>query len=93
MRQQFWPNGEKIKVFTLADSHLAHQNFTKNNLHMFPHQLRRVWDRIVFSGAGQVPETLNSEDEMLEKIANTPNSIGYLSSEPEDERIRIFISQ
>jgi len=93
MRQQFWPNGEKIKVFTLEDNHPAHQHFTKNNLHMFPHQLRRVWDRIVFSGAGQVPTTLDSEDEMLEKIANTPNSIGYLSNEPENEKIRLFISQ
>ncbi len=93
MRQRFWPNGEKIKVFTLADNHPLHKNFTKNNLHMFPHQLRRVWDRMVFSGTGQAPIKLDSEDEMLKKIATTPNAIGYLSSEPENENIRLFIYQ
>jgi len=93
MRQRFWPNGERIKVFTLADNHPHHQMFTKNNLHMFPHQLRRVWDRIVFSGIGQVPIVVGSEEEMLEKVANTPNAIGYLSREFKDEKVRLFISQ
>jgi len=93
MRQRFWPNGEKIKVFTLADDHPLHQVFTKNNLHMFPHQLRRVWDRITFSGIGRVPIMVGSEEEMLEKVANTPNAIGYLSNEFENEKVRLFISQ
>ncbi len=93
MRQRFWPNGKRIKVFTLADNHPHHQMFTKNNLHMFPHQLRRVWDRIVFSGIGQVPMVVSSEEEMLAKVANTPNAIGYLSSEFKNEKVRLFISQ
>ena len=90
MRQRFWPNGKKIKVFVLADNHPFHKTFTKNNLNMFPHQLRRVWDRMVFSGTGQAPEVLNSEEEMLDKIANTPNAIGYLNSETKNEKIRLF---
>jgi len=93
MRQRFWPNGEKIKVFTLADEHPLHQVFTKTNLHMFPHQLRRVWDRIVFSGIGRVPIVVSGEEEMLEKVANTPNAIGYLSNEFKNEKVRLFIFQ
>jgi len=93
MRQQYWPNGEKIKVFTLADNHPVHHLFTKSQLNMLPHQLRRVWDRIIFSGMGGVPVKVNSEEEMLDKIANTPNAIGYLSREPKNEKIRLFIVQ
>lgn len=93
MRQRFWPNGETIKVYTLADNHILHKQFTKHNLHMFPHQLRRVWDRMVFSGTGQAPVELDSEEEMLEKIATTPNAIGYLSREPKNEKIRLFVYQ
>lgn len=60
---------------------------------MFPHQLRRVWDRMIFSGMGSVPITLGSEEEMLDKIANTANSIGYISSESKNEKVRLFINQ
>lgn len=93
MRQRFWPSGEQIKVFTLADQSPIHKAFTKNKLQMFPHQLRRVWDRMVFSGTGQAPIALENEQQMLDKITNTPNAIGYLNSELENEKIRIFVSQ
>ena len=93
MRQRFWPNGEQIKVFTLADQHSLHKSFSKNQLQMFPHQLRRVWDRIVFSGTGQAPVTLENEQEMIDKISTTPSAIGYLSRDPDNEKIRLFVSQ
>lgn len=90
MQQRYWPNGEPIKVFTLSDSNPIHKDFVKNNLDMFPHQLRRVWDRMTFSGTGMAPFQLDSEQEMIDKIANTPNSIGYLNSRPSNEKIRLF---
>lgn len=90
MRQRFWPNGEQIKVFTLSDTDLLHKDFVKNNLDMFPHQLRRVWDRMLFSGTGAIPVQLDSEQEMIDKIANTPYAIGYLNSRPDNEKIRLF---
>lgn len=90
MQQRFWPNGKPIKVFTLADSDPVHKDFAKNNLDMFPHQLRRVWDRMTFSGTGISPTQLESEQEMIDKIATTPDSIGYLNCRPDDEKIRLF---
>lgn len=93
MQQSFWSNGEKIKVFVLADDVLLHKQFTKENLNMFPHQLRRVWDRKVFSGTGQAPYVVETEVEMVSKILNTPNAIGYLSDASTYEKIRLFEHQ
>jgi hypothetical protein len=90
MRQRFWPNGEQIKVFTLSDTDFLHKDFVKNNLDMFPHQLRRIWDRMLFSGTGAIPVQLDSEQEMIDKIANTPYAIGYLNSRPDNEKVRLF---
>ncbi|PSJ15922.1 hypothetical protein C7H79_16365, partial [Nitrosomonas supralitoralis] len=45
---------------------------------VFPYQLRSTWDRLVYSGTGQAPITVNSAEEMLARVANTPGSIGYL---------------
>ncbi|MGZ8162037.1 MAG: hypothetical protein ACXWTK_08060 [Methylobacter sp.] len=90
MRQRFWPNGEQIKVFCLSDNNSLHKDFVKNNLNMFPHQLRRAWDRMTYSGTGAVPVQLDSEQEMIDEIANTPNSIGYLNSRPNNEKLRLF---
>jgi hypothetical protein len=87
MRLQQWPNGQPVKVFVLPDDHALHRDFTKTVLGLFPYQLRRVWDRQVFSGTGQAPTTVTDEREMLRRIAATPGAIGYLKSAPDDPRV------
>lgn len=80
MRMKTWSNGRLIKVYVLPDDHELHQAFSKETLNVFPYQLRANWDRLVFSGTGQAPTTVSSNEEMLRRIASTPGSIGYLES-------------
>ncbi len=78
MRLHAWPDGSAIRVFVLPDDAPLHIAFSKEKLNVFPYQLRSAWDRMVFSGTGQAPETVNSLEEMQAKVANTPGAIGYL---------------
>jgi ABC-type phosphate transport system substrate-binding protein len=88
MRMTQWPNGTPIRVFVMGDKTTQHSNFTKHLLGVFPHQLRRVWNRQIYSGMGQAPNKVESESEMLEQIKNTPGAIGYLSEDYINERVR-----
>jgi len=88
MRTPQWPNGESVQVFVLEDSNPLHVSFCKHLLEMLPYQLRRVWDRQVFSGTGIAPITVKTEQEMLERIANTEGSIGYLLPENVDNSVK-----
>lgn len=80
MRLRTWPDGSAIKVFVLPDNHPAHIAFCKNVLHVFPHEMRSAWDRLVFSGTGQAPIEVATEEAMRAKLATTPGAIGYLSN-------------
>lgn len=80
MRLKTWSDGKLIRVYVLPDDHELHQIFSKETLNVFPYQLRATWDRLVFSGTGQAPTTVSSNEEMLQKIASTPGSIGYLKT-------------
>lgn len=90
MQKRFWSNNRQIKVYKLSDNSPLHKDFVKNILNMFPHQIRRIWDRLTYSGTGTPPIELDSEDDMIEKIASTPDSIGYLDSQPDNENIRAY---
>ena len=90
MRLTTWPDGSAIRVFVLPDDNPIHTLFCKQILHIFPHQLRTAWDRLVYSGTGQAPVVLSSEQEMQTQIANTPGAIGYLTKETLDENIAIL---
>ncbi|MFC6980572.1 substrate-binding domain-containing protein [Microbulbifer taiwanensis] len=87
MRLQNWEDGSKVRVFVLPDNDATHRQFVREILRMYPHQLRRSWDRAIYSGMGEAPEVVSSEEEMTRRLLNNPGAIGYLSEDPRDERL------
>lgn len=83
-----WPDNTPVTVFVLANDAPIHTTFCKEVLNMFPHQLQRAWDRLVYSGTGQAPIIVNSLEEMAEKIGNTPGAVGYMDRAFIDGRVR-----
>jgi len=90
MRLPTWENRLPVRVFILPDDHPVHRQFTKSILGLFPYQLRQVWDRQIFSGTGQAPMTVATEEEMIERVATTPGGIGYVESGANHPHIRIL---
>lgn len=90
MRLTLWNDGTPVTVYVLPDDHRLHREFSKKILHVFPHQLRRIWNNAVFSGSGQAPIMLTSQDEMIEKVANTPGAIGFISTNNINDNIKIL---
>jgi hypothetical protein len=89
MRLRRWDDGTPVRVFVLSDRDPAHREFSKKLLGVFPHQLRRSWDRTVFSGLGQAPTEVEDEAEMLRRVAETPGAVGYVSGSAEGADVSI----
>jgi len=90
MRLLRWPDGARVRVYVLPDSSPVHREFAKQSLDLYPRQLRRVWDRHLFSGAGAVPFELESVEQMLKLVAETPGAIGYLPDGLAGETVRVI---
>jgi ABC-type phosphate transport system substrate-binding protein len=90
MRVRTWSDGSTMRVFVLGDNTPEQSEFAKKLLDIFPYQLRRYWDRLVFSGTGQAPIELTSSGEMYNRIASTPGAIGYLPSEHIGTQVRVI---
>ncbi|SDX60691.1 hypothetical protein SAMN05421881_100436 [Nitrosomonas halophila] len=89
MRLRTWQDGLPIRVFVLPDDAPLHSLFAKRKLNIFPYQLRAAWDRLIFSGTGQAPITVQSEEEMRLRVSTTPGAIGYLSGTQIDDSVQI----
>ncbi len=88
MRLRLWPDGAPVRVFVLPDQDPTHRSFSREVLNVYSHQLRRAWDRAVFSGTGQAPTEVRDGAEMLKRVAATPGAVGYVGGGVEDERVR-----
>jgi hypothetical protein len=78
MRLSSWPDGSPIRVFVLPDNDPLHVQFAKEVLGVYPFQLRSAWDRLVYSGTGVAPTTVETQEEMKARIKRTPGGIGYI---------------
>ncbi len=78
MRQVSWANDSTITVYVMEEHHPTHKVFSTQVLGLFPYQLDRIWNKLVYSGLGEEPIKVKNEQEMLDRISNTPGAIGYL---------------
>lgn len=90
MRLRAWNDGTPVIVYVLSDDNPIHKRFSKQILNVFPHQLRRAWNKAVFSGSGQAPIELDNNTEMIQKLEKTPGAIGYLSPEDVSDKVKIL---
>ncbi len=90
MRMRNWGNGESITVYVLDDRDPRHMSFCERRLGMLPYNLRRNWDRLIFSGTGRAPIRVATLEEMISLVRNTPGAIGYMSEDEVDESVSIL---
>lgn len=79
MQYNKWPDGTPMAVFIYDELSPLHQRFCKKTLRIYPYQLKKNWERLIYSGTGQGPEKVSSESEMVRRVATTPGAIGYIS--------------
>lgn len=90
MRLSKWPDGRPIQVFVLPDGHPTHTALCKEQLNLYPYQLRQSWDRLVYSGLAQAPIEVLTEDEMISRVATTPGALGYVRKVRPNEPVKIL---
>ena len=85
-----WPDGTLVTLVVLPDNNPLHINFSKKILGLYPYQLRRAWDRQLFTGTGQAPVTVENEQEARKIIAMTLGSLSYVSGDESNHNIRLM---
>lgn len=89
MRQTQWPDGSRITVYVLPRQHVLHVNFSKERLQMFPYQLDRIWNKLTYSGLGVAPIMVNSPEELINAVKETPGAIGYVENIKDEETVNV----
>lgn len=78
-KQFFWPTGQKIVVFIKPIDSLEHRLFVMDVLNMTPYRYKIAIEEILYTGSSTAPIEIATDDEMILRIKQTPNSIGYLN--------------
>lgn len=77
LKQKYLANDKRAQLTTQFASSDATFAFTEAVFGLYPYQLQRIWDTAVFSGRGKAPRVYNNQNELIEYMINTENTIGY----------------
>lgn len=91
MRQVSWSDGSPIVVYMLPSKHPTHQQFSKDVLRIFPYQLDRIWNKLIFSGLGVAPNVVATKELLIEKVSSVTGAIGYVDELEEEGDVQLII--
>jgi ABC-type phosphate transport system substrate-binding protein len=74
------------------DNKTIKKNFDKIVIQKSPLQINSYWAKMIFSGKSQPPVLLESDKDVLNKISNNLNSIGYISKNNLNRKVKLLVS-
>lgn len=83
-------NGQKIKLLDLEEGDETRNQFYQTVANKTPSQVKAYWSRLIFTGKGQPPQVLMDSDEIVESIAEDPNSIGYVDPDSITDSVKVI---
>ena len=86
---KLWENDEPIIFFDLKIKNEAREAFFKF-LGKSSSRMKSIWMKKMLLGEGDPPEPLDSEQDMLKHIINTPGSIGFINTELVTEEVKLL---
>jgi ABC-type phosphate transport system substrate-binding protein len=72
----------------LLKSGVAHSEFLNEYVHKSDNAFRAGWRSLVFSGQGAMPKAFDSEAAVVDYVAATPGTIGYVSKSTAHDKVK-----
>lgn len=86
-KKKTWPHGRAIVVSVQKDIDTK-SSFTKEIVNKSPQQYQVYWKKILFTGSGIPPITLENNAEVKDFVASDEKAIGYIDRSALDNSVK-----
>jgi ABC-type phosphate transport system substrate-binding protein len=84
-----WGDGGKITLMEIKGDSPVKTRFYSALGTSF-NEMQKLWLKKQFSGKGLPPTAISSEQEIVEKVANTPGAIAYVNVESVSKNVKVI---
>jgi len=83
------PDGSAVQPVEIRGEAPVRREFYQKLLDKSLAEINAYWARLLFSGRTQPPLALDSVRDVLEKVAQHPNAVGYVDSDSLNDQVKI----
>ena len=76
-----WEDDSSVTVFDLGADSPTREAFSRAIHRKSISAIKSFWQRMIFSGRDVAPDELPDDESMIERVAATPGSVGYVSAQ------------
>lgn len=87
-----FPGGHSLEFKALPNDHALTHSFFLSVLNMSPSQVKTHWASLVFTGRGAPPGQLETQAQLLEWLARTPNGMTFLHPLAVDDSVKVVLT-
>ncbi|WP_026374858.1 phosphate ABC transporter substrate-binding protein [Aestuariibacter salexigens] len=80
-KDKSFPGGTSAEPINLADGSDGQSVFNDAVLSKSDSQVKAYWSKLLFTGKGTPPPTVDNDAAMLQAVASNPNAIGYITGD------------
>ena len=84
-----WKDGTSVVLFDLRSKSRTKRIFY-NYIGKTSSRMKSIWMKNLLSGEGEPPETVNTDDEMIKKVAATPGALGFISLNTPTHNVKVL---
>jgi len=82
--------GQRLVPVDQAKGQSARTQFYETVVNKNESQLKAYWSRLIFTGKGLPPVEIGNDKSVLDRVANDPNAIGYISSDKVNSSVKVL---
>lgn len=82
--------GKKLTPYDLSKGQATRDMFYQNVVRKNESQLKAYWSRLIFTGKGLPPTAYESEQDIIDTVADDASAIGYVSSENVNGSVKVL---
>ncbi len=90
LRAKTWSNGNAIVPFTIKSDNAEVDKFF-SKLGKSYEDMKKLWLKMQLTGEGQPPAALDSDDDVVNKVASTPGAIGFVSAGKVNGNVKVLL--
>jgi len=82
--------GERLVPVDQSKGESTRTQFYETIVNKNESQLKAYWSRLIFTGKGLPPVEIGNDKMVLDRVANDPNAIGYVSSDKVNSSVKVL---
>lgn len=85
-----YPDGNQIIALNQTHGSAITNEFSDKVLKKSASQLKAYWSKLIFTGKGTPPSEMDDDAAVKKLVANNPDTIGYISSDSVDDKVKVI---